>query len=75
MVSDTTLSRNGLLAVVTGASSDIGYELARCCERHGYNLVIAADEPQIEVAAEQLRDEGAEVTALMADLSTPAGVE
>ncbi|SPC19224.1 putative Short-chain dehydrogenase/reductase SDR [Cupriavidus oxalaticus] len=65
----------GLLAVVTGASSGIGYELARCCVQRGYDLVIAADEPQIEVAAAQLRDEGARVEALVADLSTPAGVE
>ncbi|MDQ0139011.1 SDR family NAD(P)-dependent oxidoreductase [Cupriavidus necator] len=69
------LPRNGLLAVVTGASSGIGYELARCCARRGYDLVIAADEPQIEIAAEQLRDAGAAVTALLADLSTPDGVE
>jgi short-subunit dehydrogenase len=74
-VSDTPTPRTGLLAVVTGASSGIGYELARCCVRHGYDLVIAADEAQIEIAAEQLRDEGAEVTALMADLSTPDGVD
>ncbi|WP_232232281.1 SDR family oxidoreductase [Cupriavidus sp. amp6] len=67
--------RTGLLAVVTGASSGIGYELARCCVQRGYDLVIAADEPQIEIAAVQLRDEGAQVEALVADLSTPAGVE
>ncbi|MBB3007419.1 SDR family NAD(P)-dependent oxidoreductase [Cupriavidus alkaliphilus] len=72
---DTSLRRTGLLAVVTGASSGIGYELARCCLRRGYDLVIAADEPQIEIAARQLRDEGAEVTALLADLATPDGVE
>ncbi|SOY97316.1 putative Short-chain dehydrogenase/reductase SDR [Cupriavidus taiwanensis] len=72
---DTSLRRTGLLAVVTGASSGIGYELARCCVQRGYDLVIAADEPQIEVAARQLRDQGAEVTALLADLSTPDGVE
>ncbi|MFS8980393.1 SDR family NAD(P)-dependent oxidoreductase [Cupriavidus necator] len=68
-------TRTGLFAVVTGASSGIGYELARCCVRHGYDLVIAADEPQIEIAAAQLRDEGAEVEALLADLSTPEGVD
>ncbi|MDK2657246.1 SDR family NAD(P)-dependent oxidoreductase [Cupriavidus consociatus] len=67
--------RTGLLAVVTGASSGIGYELARCCVQHGYDLVIAADEPQVEIAAAQLRDEGAQVEAMVADLSTPAGVE
>lgn len=72
---DAPAPRTGLLAVVTGASSGIGYELARNCVRHGYDLVIAADEPQIEIAAAQLRDEGAEVLALLADLSTPEGVD
>src|SRR4029079_5156782 len=31
------------LAVVTGASTGIGFELARCCLSNGYDLVIAAD--------------------------------
>ena len=29
------------LAVVTGASSGIGYHLARCAAEHGYDLVVA----------------------------------
>jgi short-subunit dehydrogenase len=63
------------LAIVTGASSGIGYELARCCARNGYDLLIAADEPEIEAAAQQLRELDGEVTALQVDLSTPDGVE
>lgn len=39
------------LAVVTGASSGIGLELAKCCARDGYDLVIAADEPEIHDAS------------------------
>ncbi|NOV22052.1 SDR family NAD(P)-dependent oxidoreductase [Cupriavidus necator] len=74
-MADTPLRHTRPLAVVTGASSGIGYELARCCVRRGYDVVIAADEPQIDIAAQQLRNEGTEVTALMADLSTPGGVE
>jgi short-subunit dehydrogenase len=35
------------LAVVTGASSGIGYELAKLAAEDGYDLVIAADEPSI----------------------------
>jgi NAD(P)-dependent dehydrogenase (short-subunit alcohol dehydrogenase family) len=31
------------LAVVTGASSGIGLELARICANDGFDLVIAAD--------------------------------
>jgi uncharacterized protein len=45
-------------AVVTGASTGIGLELARCCVREGYDVLIAADEPQIESAATELRAEG-----------------
>jgi NAD(P)-dependent dehydrogenase (short-subunit alcohol dehydrogenase family) len=40
--------------VVTGASTGIGLELARECARRGFNLVIAADEPEIAHAAEDL---------------------
>ncbi|WP_080507326.1 hypothetical protein [Rhodopseudomonas palustris] len=32
------------VAVVTGASTGIGYELAKCCGKAGYDLLIAADE-------------------------------
>src|SRR5690348_16891471 len=32
------------LAVVTGASTGIGYELAKCCAREGFDLVVVADE-------------------------------
>jgi uncharacterized protein len=61
-------------AVVTGASTGIGLELARQCAEHGYNLIIAADEPEIEAAATQLRASGASVEAVQADLASPEGV-
>jgi short-subunit dehydrogenase len=63
------------LAVVTGASSGIGYQLARCCAQDGFDLVIAADEPQIERAAFELRQHGCFVDAVEADLATQDGVE
>jgi short-subunit dehydrogenase len=50
------------LAIVTGASSGIGFELARCCAENGFDLVIAADEPAIHDAAKSLRASGVEVT-------------
>lgn len=62
------------LAVVTGASSGIGRQLARLCCEHGYDLVIAADEPAIHEAAEALRAAGATVTAVEADLADREGV-
>ncbi|WP_105437578.1 SDR family oxidoreductase [Neorhizobium sp. T25_13] len=62
------------LAVVTGASTGIGYELAKCAAQDGYDLVIAADEPQIQDAAVKLREFGGKVEAMQADLATPDGV-
>jgi len=63
------------LAVVTGASTGIGYELARCCAEAGYDLLISADEPAIDTAAAELRTHGASVQAVQADLATSDGVE
>jgi short-subunit dehydrogenase len=62
-------------AIVTGASSGIGLELARCCANEGFDLLIAADEPEIEDAAVQLRARGVEVEPVQTDLSTTAGVD
>jgi short-subunit dehydrogenase len=67
-------SRPGL-AMVTGASSGIGYELARCCAEHGYDLLIAADEPEIHEAGRRLKTQGVEVDAVDADLATLEGVD
>lgn len=75
MSTQTRMEHKGQLAVVTGASSGIGYELAECCARDGYDLIIAADEPEIENAALHLRAHGGTVTAVEADLATLEGVE
>jgi short-subunit dehydrogenase len=63
------------LAVVTGASSGIGYELALCCAQNGFDLVVAADQPAIHDAAETLRAYDVAVDAVEADLATIAGVD
>src|SRR5205809_786618 len=63
------------LAVVTGASTGIGYQLARIAAEQGYDLVIAADEPEIEDAANDLRGMGADVWPVEADLATARGVD
>jgi short-subunit dehydrogenase len=63
------------LAVVTGASSGIGLELAREFAEHGFALVIASETREIEAAATQLSRDGAEVTAVQVDLATAKGVE
>jgi len=69
-----TQSRAGL-AIVTGASSGIGRELAGLCAAAGYDLVVAADERSIEESAHALRGCGVRVDALNVDLATAAGVD
>lgn len=62
------------LAVVTGASSGIGLELAKLCAQHGHDLIVAADRPMEEAAAE-LRANGAAIETVQADLATTEGVD
>jgi short-subunit dehydrogenase len=66
---------NRPLAIVTGASTGIGYELARCCAENGFDLLIAADEPAINDAAQAFRALGVSVDAVEADLATIEGVD
>jgi uncharacterized protein len=63
------------LAIVTGASAGIGYELAKCCAERHFDLLIAADQPAIYDAAQDFRVLGAAVEALEADLATLDGVD
>lgn len=63
------------LAIVTGASSGIGYELAMLCAESGFDLIVAADQPDIHTAAVTFRAQGVEVTAVEDDLATEAGVD
>jgi uncharacterized protein len=63
------------LAMVTGASAGIGYELAKCCAEQGFDLLVAADQPAIQAAAQEFRALGAAVEAIEADLATLDGVD
>lgn len=69
------MSANRQFAIVTGASTGIGLELAKCCARENFDLLIAADEPDIETAATEMRAMGAAVETVQADLSTIEGVD
>jgi short-subunit dehydrogenase len=63
------------LAVVTGASSGSGLELARQFAQHDFDLLIAAEDEGIEGAAEDLRSSGVAVETAQVDLATPEGVD
>lgn len=71
---DDTARSTRPLAVVTGGSSGIGYELARQFLDHGFDVVIAAD-LGAEEAASSLAAEGGEVVPFVCDLATADGVE
>ncbi|MFV0624532.1 SDR family NAD(P)-dependent oxidoreductase [Sphingomonas sp. ac-8] len=61
------------LAVITGASTGIGYEIAKIAAGEGYDLIVVADEPQIDAAAAGFGDDGVAVEAVQADLATIEG--
>jgi short-subunit dehydrogenase len=58
------------LAVVTGASSGIGLELAKQFASNGYDLVVAAEDAELAGAARELEGLGAQVEAVQVDLAT-----
>ena len=62
-------------AVVTGASSGIGFHLAEELADAGFDLLIAAEDAELQTAAADLRAKGAEVEAVQVDLTTDAGVD
>lgn len=61
-------------AVVTGASSGIGYEVARILGKEGFDLLIVAEDAEIEGAERELSDHTS-VKSLQIDLSDPSNVE
>lgn len=63
------------LAVVTGASSGIGLELAREFVEHEFDVVVAAEDEAVEAAAAGLRQPRGMVLAVQTDLAEPEGVE
>ena len=69
------MSASRQFAIVTGASTGIGLELAKCCAQNNFDLLIAADEPRIETVAAEIRTLGASVETIEADLSTIEGVD
>jgi short-subunit dehydrogenase len=62
-------------AIVTGASTGIGFELASIAAENGYDLLVVADEPLIDAAAADFKLHGGAVQSVEADLSTTEGVD
>jgi uncharacterized protein len=69
------MDNTGKLAVVTGASSGIGYELAVQFAEHGFDLLIVAEDAGIAQAEEELRALGTDVQSIQENLATFDGVE
>ncbi|NIJ20215.1 short-subunit dehydrogenase [Sphingomonas naasensis] len=63
------------LAIITGASTGIGFELATLAAKDGYDLIVVADEPLIDASAEDFRQFGTNVQSVQADLATIDGVD
>lgn len=64
------------LALVTGASSGIGFQLAKQFVGHGYDLLVAAEDAELESATRELQStNGVQVEAVRVDLSRSEGVE
>jgi uncharacterized protein len=63
------------LAVVTGASSGIGRELARELAANGFDVIVAAEDRELATAADDLAGNGTTIQAVWADLATPEGAE
>jgi short-subunit dehydrogenase len=63
------------LALVTGASSGIGHELARQFADNGFDLVVNAEDAGLAPAAQQLRDSAATVHEVQADLRCADGID
>ncbi len=72
---ETQNQTHGQWAAITGASSGIGYELAKVFAEEGFNLLICAESPEIYEAADVIRRFNHEVKAVQTDLTTFEGVE
>lgn len=62
-------------AIITGASTGIGFELATLAAKDGYDILVVADEPLIDAAAADFKQFGTDVQSVEADLSTIDGVD
>lgn len=69
------MSTDRQLAVVTGASSGIGYELAKQFAQNGFDLLVTSTDSKIDELAPDFEQFGAKVETVKADLAEYEGVE
>ncbi len=62
-------------AIITGASTGIGFELATLAAKDGYDILVVANEPLIDAAAQDFKQFGTDVQSVNADLSSFEGVD
>jgi short-subunit dehydrogenase len=62
-------------AVVTGASSGIGYSLAKDLAGRGYDLVVCAEDDRLNSAVMDFQGKNIQVTSIQEDLATREGVD
>src|ERR1700761_1612652 len=77
MSNNDKTANGGKTALVTGATSGIGHEIAKILAKDGYNLVIVSrsKEDLDEIAAQLQKLSGAKVTAITKDLFEPSAAE
>ena len=63
------------LALVTGASSGIGYELAKLFADNGFDLILTAEDDELRTAEVDVSARGARVMTVQVDLTRPRGVD
>jgi uncharacterized protein len=71
----TTMTEPAGFAVITGASSGIGRELARQFAQHGFDVLVSAEDDELSEAVADLSTIGPRVDSVRADLATADGVE
>ena len=62
------------LAVVTGACTGMGLELARLCARQGFELIMVADDTRVHDLAQELGRDGTSCLPVQCDLATSGGI-
>lgn len=66
---------NGKVAVITGGARGIGFEIGQKLAEAGACVgLVDVNQPEVEAAAQQLRDQGFRAVALHADVTDPAQV-